>query len=55
MAALACRRYFNFDKIVPIHWGTLPILDQTPDKFTEAMEGDAGKILNPAIGEAFEV
>ncbi|MDE0921623.1 metal-dependent hydrolase [Aurantimonas coralicida] len=55
VAALACRRYFNFDKIIPIHWGTLPILDQTPDKFTEAMEGDAGKILNPAIGEAFEV
>lgn len=55
VAALACRRYFNFDTIVPIHWGTLPILDQSPDKFAEAMEGDAGKIRNPVPGEAFEV
>lgn len=55
VAAIACRRYFDFDKIVPVHWGTLPILDQTPDKFTEAMEGDAGKVLNPKVGEPFEV
>ena len=55
VAALACRRYFNFDKIVPIHWGTLPILDATPDKFTQAMEGDAGRILNPAVGEPIEL
>ncbi len=55
VAALACRRYFNFDRIVPIHWGTLPIIDPTPDKFAEAMEGDAGKILNPKPGEPFEV
>ena len=55
VAALACRRYFNFDKIIPIHWGTLPILDQTPDKFVEAMEGDSGKVMKPAVGEPFEV
>ena len=55
VAALACRRYFNFDKIVPIHWGTLPFLDATPDKFTQAMEGDAGRILNPAVGEPIEL
>ena len=55
VAALACRRYFNFDKIIPIHWGTLPILDKNPDKFVEAMEGDGGKVMNPAVGEPFEV
>lgn len=55
VAALACRRYFNFDKIVPIHWGTLPILDENPDKFAQAMEGDADKIVNPTPGEPFEV
>ncbi|MEX6507905.1 metal-dependent hydrolase [Jiella sp. M17.18] len=55
VAALACRRYFNFDRIIPIHWGTLPILDQTPDKFSQAMEGDSGKVFNPTVGEAFEV
>ncbi|MBP0615409.1 metal-dependent hydrolase [Jiella mangrovi] len=55
VAAVACRRYFNFDKIIPIHWGTMPILDPSPDKFKAAMEGEAGKVLVPAIGEAFEV
>lgn len=55
VAALACRRYFNFDTIMPIHWGTFPMLDATPDKFIEAMEGEASKVRNPAIGEAFGV
>ncbi|NDW06317.1 metal-dependent hydrolase [Jiella pacifica] len=55
VAAVACRRYFKFDTIIPIHWGTMPILDANPDKFKEAMEGDAGKVLTPVIGEAFEV
>lgn len=55
VAALACRRYFNFDSIIPIHWGTFPPLDASPDKFVEAMEGDAGKVRNPAIGVPFEV
>lgn len=55
VAALACRRYFDFDIIIPMHWGTLPILDQRPDKFIEAMEGDASKVNNPTVGEAFEV
>ncbi|MEF2551387.1 metal-dependent hydrolase [Aurantimonas sp. A2-1-M11] len=55
VAALACRRYFKFDTVIPIHWGTMPILDPNPDKFTAAMEGEADKIRLPAIGEAFEV
>ncbi|MEF2072398.1 metal-dependent hydrolase [Consotaella aegiceratis] len=55
VAALACRRYFHFDTIVPLHWGTMPILDASPAKFVEAMEGDAHKVLQPTIGEPFEV
>ncbi|GGD88375.1 UPF0173 metal-dependent hydrolase [Aureimonas endophytica] len=55
VAALACRRYFNFEKIVPIHWGTFPPLDQNVEKFREAMEGEADKILVPTVGEAFEI
>lgn len=55
VAALACRRYFNFETIIPLHWGTLPILDANPDKFGEAMEGEASRVLNPTVGEAFEV
>ncbi|WP_185985146.1 metal-dependent hydrolase [Aureimonas mangrovi] len=55
VAALACRRYFNFEKIVPMHWGTLPILDQSPDRFSQAMESEAGRVVNPTVGEPFEV
>lgn len=55
VAALACRRYFNFATIVPIHWGTMPILDQTPDTFRAALEGDAGKVVTPQVGVPFDV
>ena len=54
-AALACRRYFNFDRVIPCHFGTFPILDQSADAFVEAMEGEAGTVLRPAVGEAFDV
>ena len=55
VAAIACRRYFDFETIIPIHWGTLPILDKDPQTFLEAMEGEASKVVTPKIGEAFEV
>lgn len=44
VAALACRRFFNFETIIPCHYGSFPIIDATADKFVEAMEGDAGKV-----------
>ena len=54
-AALACRLYFKFDRIIPCHYGTFPILDQTPDKFIREMGTDGKKVLVPEIGEPFEV
>lgn len=45
VAALACRRYFKFDTIIPCHYGTFPIVDQTADKFIAGMEGDKDKVL----------
>lgn len=44
VAALACRRYFNFDAIFPCHYATFPMIDPTAEKFVEAMEGDSGKV-----------
>lgn len=38
VAALACRRYFDFRTILPCHYGSFPIIDQTADKFLEALE-----------------
>ncbi|TCD14488.1 metal-dependent hydrolase [Oricola cellulosilytica] len=55
MAAVACRRYFDFSKIVPCHYGSFPIIDATADTFLAAMEEDANRILVPPIGEAVDV
>ncbi|SJZ56579.1 metal-dependent hydrolase [Consotaella salsifontis] len=55
VAALACRRYFDFDMVIPIHWGTMPILDASPQTFVEAMEEEGGKVRVPVIGQGFEV
>ena len=51
-AAAACKKYFKFDAVVPIHYGTFPIIDQTPDKFIAAAEGQ--KVIVPEIGKPFE-
>ncbi|WP_062202714.1 metal-dependent hydrolase [Aureimonas sp. AU12] len=55
VAALACRRYFNFETIIPLHWGTMPILDPNPDKFRAAMEEEASRVMTPTVGEAFDI
>jgi L-ascorbate metabolism protein UlaG (beta-lactamase superfamily) len=54
LAALACRRYFRFATIIPCHYGSFPIIDRTADAFLAAMEGDAGKVVVPELGNAFE-
>jgi L-ascorbate metabolism protein UlaG (beta-lactamase superfamily) len=43
VAALACRRFFKFETIIPCHFGSFPIIDQTADTFVAALEGDRGK------------
>lgn len=51
-AALACKRFFDFDTVIPCHYGTFPIIDQTADKFIAAM-GDT-EVLVPEVGVPFE-
>ncbi|MGI9353626.1 MAG: metal-dependent hydrolase [Rhizobiaceae bacterium] len=49
VAALACKRYFNFKTIIPCHFGTFPIIDQTADAFVEALDAsDAVKVMEPS-------
>jgi len=55
VAAIACRRYFSFSKVIPCHYGTFPIIDQTADTFIEAMESDGDSVLVPEIGKPFEL
>ena len=52
-AALACKRFFQFELIVPCHYGTFPVLDQTADKFVAEMESDT--VVVPEVGVPFEV
>ena len=54
-AALACRRYFDFKSIFPVHYGTFPILDQTADAFLAEMGEDAGKVKVLSPGESSDV
>jgi L-ascorbate metabolism protein UlaG (beta-lactamase superfamily) len=55
VAALACRRFFRFETVVPCHYKTFGLLDQTPDKFVEGMEGSGSKVVAPEVGKAVEV
>lgn len=55
MAAMACRRFFDFRAIIPCHYGTFGMLDQSADAFLAAMGGEAGKVIIPERGTPFEV
>ncbi len=55
VAALACKRYFKFDAILPCHFGSFPIIDQNADKFLQAMDDDASKVLTIEAGTSTTV
>ena len=52
IAAMACTRFFEFDTIIPCHYGTFPGLAQTPEAFREALGPDAAKLKAPEPGES---
>jgi len=55
LAALACKRYFKFRRIVPMHYATFPILDQSADKFIAEMGADSSKVLVPEKGKSVDL
>ncbi len=56
VAAYACREFFDFDVVVPCHYGTFPVIDATADTFLAGMDGlESTHVIVPKIGEAFEV
>ena len=55
VAALACRRFFNFETVIPAHFASFPMVDQSPDKFVAGMEGSGVKVVVPEVGAAAEV
>ncbi len=54
-AALACKRFFAFERIIPCHFGTFPILDQGAEKFLGEMGEESARVTVATPGGAFEV
>ena len=52
-AAFACKEFFNFEAVLPCHYGTFPILDQSADKFVAEMTGQNVEVLE--VGGSIEV
>jgi L-ascorbate metabolism protein UlaG (beta-lactamase superfamily) len=50
-AALACKKYFSFEAVLPIHYGRFPNIDPDPSKFIAAMASQ--NVVVPAIGKPF--
>ncbi|MCB1458506.1 MAG: metal-dependent hydrolase [Nitratireductor sp.] len=55
VAALACRRYFRFETILPCHYATFPMVDPDASKFVAGMEGDADKVRVIDVGASIEL
>ncbi len=52
VAAFACKEFFNFEAVIPCHYGTFPIIDQTADRFVSEMA--AQRVEVPAVGGSLE-
>lgn len=50
VAALACQRFFKFATVLPCHYGSFGIIDQTPELFIAGMDGASAKVEAPAVG-----
>ncbi len=46
-AAYAARRYFNFRKVIPCHYRTFPILEQTADVLRAELPGV--EVIEPEV------
>ncbi|PZQ15024.1 MAG: metal-dependent hydrolase [Ancylobacter novellus] len=54
-AAYACRHFFDFDLVVPCHYGTFPILDPNAEKFSTLMDSVRNTSVKvPEVGVEFE-
>lgn len=55
VAALACKRFFHFETVLPCHYATFPLLDQSAEKLVEGLEGTATRVRVLKVGEAAEL
>lgn len=52
-AAMACKRFFDFEFVIPCHYGTFPIIAPNADDFIEEMGGE--EVVVPKVGEELEI
>lgn len=50
-AAYAVQNFLKPRYVLPVHFGTVPVLRGTPEEFAAALGGDAGKLLKVNPGE----
>ena len=55
VAALACQRFFNFETIIPCHFGSFPIIDPDASQFLEAMGSDSNRVSVMEVGGELEL
>lgn len=54
-AALAVKRFFSLDKVIPCHYGSFPIIEPSADRFIAEMSGHATEVVVPEKGRAVVV
>jgi len=50
-AALAIKRFFKLEAVIPCHYGSFPIIEPTADKFIAEMRGHATRVVVPEKGK----
>ena len=55
MVPFAVKRFFKLDAVIPCHYGSFPIIDQSAEQFVAEMKGAATKVIVPEKGKAFSV
>lgn len=54
-AAFACKKYFDFELVIPCHYKTFGILDQSADIFENAMKESSTKVAILEVGEKLKI
>jgi len=54
-AALAVKRFFKLDAVIPCHYGSFPIIEPNANKFVAEMKGHATAVVVPEKGKPVSV
>jgi L-ascorbate metabolism protein UlaG (beta-lactamase superfamily) len=52
-AAYAAKKYFNFEKLIPCHYKTFPLLEQNADVLTEELGSNI--VVEPEVMSPIEL